>query len=157
MKSSRFPRHIFPPIVSNSGNENYISCSIVQCGKMGVQPQAAFGRQELWGGKAEATRRGRGYGARTGAFWRGWGQRRGQWGTDGGIVARTGQAPSLLYTIREVLFCWRVEIHWLWLTTVSDPFVHYSHLNARHTSSMEATIQASRTRTLVWIALQPAP
>ena len=146
VKSSRFPRHIFPPIVSNSGNENYISCSIVQCGKMSIQPQAAFGRQELWGGKAEATRRGRGYGARTGALWRGRGN---------GV--RTGLAPSLLYTIREVLFCWRVEIHWLWLTPVSDPFVHYSHLNARHTSIMEATIQASRTRTLVWMALQPAP
>src|ERR1700693_6376138 len=99
VKSSRFPRHIFPPVVSNSGNENYISCSIVQCGKMGAQPQAAFGRQELWGGKAEATRPGRGYGATTGASGRGWGQ----WGKDGGIVARTGLAPSLLYTIREVL------------------------------------------------------
>jgi hypothetical protein len=76
---------------------------------------------------------------------------------DGGNGVGTGLAPSLLYTIREVLFCWRVEIHWLWLTPVSDPFVHYSHLNARHTSSMEATIQASRTRTLVWMALQPAP
>jgi hypothetical protein len=153
VKSSRFPRHIFPPIVSNSGNENYISCSIVQCGKMSIQPQAAFGRQELWGGKAEATRPGRGYGATTGALWRGRGHR----GEDGGNGVRTGLAPSLLYTIREVLFCWRVEIHWLWLTPVSDPFVHYSHLNARPTSSMEATIQASRTRTLVWMALQPAP
>ena len=74
-----------------------------------------------------------------------------------GNGVRTGQAPSLLYTIREVLFCWRVEKHWLWITPISDPFVHYSHLNARHTSSMEATIQASRTRTLVWMALQPAP
>lgn len=87
-----------------------------------------------------------GKGAQTGALWRGRGN---------GV--RTGLAPSLLYTIREVLFCWRVEIHWLWLTPVSDPFFHYSHLNARHTSSMEATIQASRTRTLVWMALQPAP
>jgi hypothetical protein len=28
-------------------------------------------------------------------------------------------------------------------------------LNARHTRSIEATIQASRTRTLVWIELYP--
>jgi hypothetical protein len=143
VKSSRFPRHIFPPIVSNSGNENYISCSIVQCGKMSIQPQVAFGRQELWGGKAEATRRGRGYGARTGA-------RTGQWGKDGASPVPTiyNSRGSFLLKGRDTL----AMAH-----TVSDPFVHYSHLNARHTSSMEATIQASRTRTLVWIALQPAP
>lgn len=33
----------------------------------------------------------------------------------------------------------------------------YSHLKARQTSSIEATIQASITSALVWMALQPAP
>jgi hypothetical protein len=39
VKSFQFPRHVFPSVVSNSGNENYVSCSIVQCGKLAAQPQ----------------------------------------------------------------------------------------------------------------------